>query len=203
MNLYFRLLLRLLASYRAPRISTADETRQWFRVWPHDIDVFGHMNNGRYLQMMDVARTVWMRRCGALGVMRRQRWGAALGGGSIRFRRALKPFARYELTTRLLGWDSRWFYLEHGFNDAQGRCVAVGLSRAAICSRQGWVRTSEVMDLVDPGVTAPELPAYVSALGQQEEAMQRCYSAHQQRTLAPAPTPHFALHEQDQEEQAA
>lgn len=180
MNLYFRLLAQLLRSLWQPVITTRDETRQWFRVLPQDIDVFGHMNNGRYLQMMDIARTVWMRRCGALGVMRRQRWGAALGGGSIRFRRALKPFERYELTTRLIGWDSRWFYLEHGFLDRHGRCVAVGLSRAALRGRKGWVRTDDVMDLVDPGVTSPALPAYAIALSQQEEVMQRAFACREQ-----------------------
>lgn len=185
MNLYFRLLLNLLISRWQTRINTSETTNSRFRVWPQDIDVFGHMNNGRYLQIMDVARTAWMSRCGALGAMIDNHWGAALGGGSIRFRKSLKAFERYEVTTRLLCWDSRWFYLEHGFVDSQGRCVAVGVSRAAIRSRKGWVRTGDIMALIDPEAVSAPVPDYLRQMGSAEEAMQRAYLG--DGTGAPSP----------------
>ncbi len=176
MNLYFRLLLKLLLTRWQERIDTSQTTTTHFRVWPHDVDVFGHMNNGRYLQIMDTARSTWMARCGALGVMRRNKWGAALGGGSIRFRKALKPLQRYRVTTRLVTWDKRWFYLEHGFLDEADRCIAVGVSRAAIRSRKGWVHTCEVMALVDPQAKQAAVPEYVRSLGKAEEAMQLAFT---------------------------
>ena len=37
------------------------------RVWPTDLDMNVHMNNGRYLQIMDVARAEWMMRTGVEG----------------------------------------------------------------------------------------------------------------------------------------
>lgn len=175
MNLYFRLLLNLLRSRWQPRIHTGETITSRFRVWPQDIDVFGHMNNGRYLQIMDVARTGWMSRCGALGVMLNNQWGAALGGGSIRFRKSLRAFQTYEVTTRLVCWDGRWFYLEHGFVDAKGQCVAVGISRAAIRSRCGWVRTRDVMALVDPDAVSAPVPEYLRQMGRVEEAIHRGY----------------------------
>lgn len=175
MNLYLRLFFHLLIGRFQRSLSTADETETRFRVWPQDVDLFGHMNNGRYLQIMDVARSHWMLRCGALGVMARQRWGAALGGGSIRFRRSLKPLQSYRVRTRLLCWDRRWFYLEHGFIDAAGRTVAVGISRAALRSRRGWVGTKEVMDEVDPGAESAPIPAYLRTLLNAEEAMQTAF----------------------------
>lgn len=175
MNLYLRLFFHLLVGRFQGSLTTADETETRFRVWPQDIDLFGHMNNGRYLQIMDVARSHWMLRCGALGVMARQRWGAALGGGSIRFRRPLKPFQSYQVQTRLLCWDRRWFFLEHGFIDAEGHTVAVGISRAALRSRRGWVGTQEVMDHLDPGAQSAPIPAYLSTLLNAEEAMQAAF----------------------------
>ncbi len=179
MNLYFRLLLKLLLTRWQQRIDTSETTTARFRVWPQDVDVFGHMNNGRYLQIMDIARSSWMARCGALGVMRENKWGAALGGGSIRFRKALKPFQRYRVTTRLISWDSRWFYLEHGFLDEADRCIAVGVSRAAIRSHKGWVRTGDVMALVDPQAKPAVVPDYLRDLGDAETAMQQAYTKRQ------------------------
>lgn len=138
------------------------------------------MNNGRYLQIMDVARASWMTRTGVIETMRGMRWGASLGGGTVRFRRSLKPFQRYQVTTRLIGWDDRWFYLEHGFLDTDARCIAVGLSRAALRGARDWVHTDTVLELVDP--TAPPLPIpdYVRQLTSLEETLYREFCRDQQ-----------------------
>lgn len=142
-----------------------------FRVWPHDLDVFGHMNNGRYLQIMDVARTEWMMRSGVVNNMRKQRWSALLGGGATRFNRSLKLWQRYEVRTRLLCWDSRWFYIEHLFTDLDGRKIAIGVSRAAIRHTKGWVHTDKVVDAIAPGAVSPTAPEYLSLWRTLDDAM--------------------------------
>lgn len=163
MNLYLRLVLVLLRSWREPRSHWSAPAERWFRVWPHDLDAFGHMNNGRYLQIMDVARTAWMARTGVLRAMWQEGWSGVLGGGLTRYRHPLKPFQRYRVRTVLLCWDDRWFYFEHAFVDATERCVAVGLSRAALRSADGWVDTGNAVDMVDPLAEAPQPPAYLAA----------------------------------------
>ena len=47
MNLYLRLLLTLLGAWRAPELHHGETSERDFRVWPHDIDVFGHPLYGR------------------------------------------------------------------------------------------------------------------------------------------------------------
>ena len=39
-----------------PPLSVLDEDRIRMHVWPHDIDLNLHMNNARYLSVMDYAR---------------------------------------------------------------------------------------------------------------------------------------------------
>ena len=151
MNLYLRLLLALSRGLLADRLDYRSYLISSFRVWPHDIDAFGHMNNGRYLQIMDVARTDWMARVGVVETMFRNRWTAVIGGGLIRYRHALKPFQRYEVKTRLLSWDQRWWYLEHVFVDQRGRQVAIGVSRAGIRQKRGWLATEDMIDALVPG----------------------------------------------------
>jgi len=179
MNLYLRLIIAILVSRLRPQANTSLRLDSQFRVWPHDLDAFGHMNNGRYLQIMDVARTAWMGRCGALSAMVTNNWGAVLGGGTVRFRKSLKVFQKYRVTTRLVCWDSRWFYLEHGFIDSKNRCVAVGVSRAALQSRKGWVTTKEDMAVVDPDAIAPPIPQYLKDMTKLEDEMQRQFTAAQ------------------------
>ncbi len=173
MNLYLRLLLTMLAAWRSPALGHEETSERRFRVWPHDIDLFGHMNNGRYLQIMDVARADWMLRTGVIDAMRRNRWGAVLGGGVVRFRRSLKPMQTYRVRTRLICWDERWFYHEHTFLNGAGHCVAVGITRAALRSGGNWVASRSVVRAVSEGAVSPPLPAYLKELLDAEEAMFR------------------------------
>ena len=156
---------------RADRLQHDGLFKKTFRVWPHDLDAFGHMNNGRYLQIMDVARAEWMVRTGVFGSMRLQGWSALLGSGVTRFRRSLKLWQRYEVRTRLLCWDDRWFYFEHNFVDTAGRSVAVGVSRAALRSTEGWVPAEVVAEQVAPGASSPPAPAYLKQWLSLDDAM--------------------------------
>ena len=81
MNLYLRLILTWLRNRRSDARHYLHVARSRFRVLPHDLDAFGHMNNGRYLQIMDVARVEWMMQTGVAGEIRRQGWAPLLGGG--------------------------------------------------------------------------------------------------------------------------
>ena len=56
MNLYWRMLLLRLRWLRARRISIWDTARTPFRVVPTDLDLLRHMNNGKYLTLMDLGR---------------------------------------------------------------------------------------------------------------------------------------------------
>lgn len=162
MNLYLRLLFALCHTLRNP-VHCDVELECVFRVWPHDLDAFGHMNNGRYLQIMDVARVRWMARTGVLRAMLRSRWSGVIGGALTRYRYSLRPFQRYRVRTRLVYWDRRWFYFEHTFLDAHDRCVAAGLSRTALRGQCGWILTDDAVRLVDPGANPPEAPPYLDA----------------------------------------
>ena len=161
MNLYLRLLIVVAAGLRASRLSINHHTRSRFRVWPHDLDAFGHMNNGRYLQIMDVARTDWMVRTGVVQAIWRNNWSALLGGGMTHYRHPLRLFQRYEVCTKLVHWDNRWFFFEHSFLDKRQRLIAVGVSRAAVRSHNTWVATSQAVDEICPTAERPVAPEYL------------------------------------------
>lgn len=171
MNLYLRLLVIWLRTAFRPRQHPFIPTLTRFRVRPWEIDVFGHMNNGRYLQIMDLARVHWMRRCGVTDAAVARRWSALLGGHIIRFHRALRPLQSYTVSTRLLGWDARWFFIEHRFETRGGRLVALAISRAALRRRDGWVPAADVANAVIPGTPSPALPTAVTRWLEADELM--------------------------------
>jgi hypothetical protein len=85
------------------------------RVWPNDLDFNLHVNNGRYLALADIGRMHWFARTGLLGVARSRKAYPVVGDAIAKFRRDLKAFQSFEIYTRLIGWDSKWGFLEHRF----------------------------------------------------------------------------------------
>ena len=62
---------------------------------PDDLDVNVHMNNGRYLALMDLGRFDLMVRARLYRPKEhRQRW-PVLGSTMVRYRRSLQPFQRF------------------------------------------------------------------------------------------------------------
>lgn len=89
------------------------ESRIPMRVWATDIDPYLHLNNGRYLTLMDMGRLDLGVRTGLAKVSLQRGWMPVAGAATIKFRRELRAFARFELTSRIAHWDDRWLYFEH------------------------------------------------------------------------------------------
>jgi acyl-CoA thioesterase FadM len=126
MTLWLRVLVVFIASLFRPRLGLADESILALRVLPTDLDINVHMNNARYLAVMDLGRFDLILRSGIWRVVHKRRLQPVLGGSLVRFRRPLGPFQRFSLKTRLLGWDERWFYIEQLMESADGMaCLAL------------------------------------------------------------------------------
>lgn len=85
MNLWLRLLLLHLTLARRARIDLLQEVVLDLRVWPTDLDIQRHMNNGRYLSVMDLGRYALMARTGLLGVAAEHRWMPLVRGIDIEY----------------------------------------------------------------------------------------------------------------------
>ena len=115
MNLWWRLLRRWIVLMRSRPASLWDEVSVSFTVSPTDLDVLGHMNNGRYLTLMDLGRYELLKRSGWWERLAELGWAAVVAGQTITYRRELRLGQRFDLRTRVLGFDDRWCYLEHRF----------------------------------------------------------------------------------------
>lgn len=161
MKLLFRMIPATCRGVTGDTLHPFKTIESSFRVLPTDLDINLHLNNGRYHQLIDVNRLEWLVRTRILQAALTRRWKPVLGGTLIQFRREMKLWQQGLLRTRLLGWDERWFYLEHVVATKQGKLVAQGLAKAAFRGRAGWVPTASVREAVGHPSLEMELPARV------------------------------------------
>lgn len=161
MNLVFRLLYVIFGAWRWPALKASDSSVLKFRVWPLDMDLNLHLTNSRYLALMDLGRTDLILRSGMWKLMKRDRLAVVLGGVAMRFRRSLPPFARFTLTTRLLGWDERWVYVEQIFTGPQGLACSAVL-RSTFLKNGKIVEPAQLFTELLPKDAIPRLPDWVA-----------------------------------------
>jgi acyl-CoA thioesterase FadM len=162
MNLILRLLLLLLGASRRSRLNVTDTSTLDLRVWPNDLDVQMHMNNGRFASVMDLGRIDLLVRSGFWREARRRGWYPLVGAIAIEYRRPLRVFQRYRLTTRILGWDERWFYIEQRFI-RDGRVVAIATVKAIIRGAAGVVPSAEALEAIGAVGESPPLSEQIAA----------------------------------------
>ncbi len=168
-----RLWYTLASGLARPRQDLLDECRVTLRVLPNDLDVNRHMTNSRYLLAMDLGRWDFAMRTRMWREMGRRRWFPLVGSATLRFRRGLDAFQRYELRTRLVAWDEKWCWFEQRF------CVgeslhAVGRVKFLLRGPQGNVPTAELLAACGPPAAPEEqLPEAIRLWQQAEEAERR------------------------------
>ncbi|HXP96475.1 MAG TPA: thioesterase family protein [Telmatospirillum sp.] len=160
MTQLIRLLRVIIASLFAERLEPFAESVLAFRVMPADIDINLHMNNARYLAMMDLGRWDFILRTGFWRHVLKDKMQPVIGGAVVRFRRPLQPFQPFVLRTRQITWDERWLYLEQHI-ESDGLLVCSAQVRAAFLQGNRTVPPAMVAALVGAGPTPPPPPGWV------------------------------------------
>src|SRR6187431_2310933 len=163
MALFLRLLLLLLTAPFRPRCQLFEPTRKRFRVWPPDLDVLFHVNNGVYLSMLDVARVDLLLRSGLVRRLWRKGLYPVVAAETIRFRRSLQLFQAFEVETVIIGWDDKAFIIQHRFLRRE-ELVAEAFVRSRFLRRAGGtVSSQELLELAGETGPSPALPAWIEA----------------------------------------
>jgi acyl-CoA thioesterase FadM len=166
-------LLRFLAEHArhsgAPDLDLFDSHVSEHLIWPHDLDPWLELNNGRTLTLYDFGRTVLFRRTGLAALMKARGWGGTVAGSSVRYRRRVKAWDRIEMRSRIEGWDDRFVYLTQGMW-RDGECTSHALFRTAVIGRSrqapGVVPTAEVAAALR--AEPKPLPAWITAWAEAE-----------------------------------
>ncbi|MEI9935791.1 MAG: thioesterase family protein [Pseudomonadota bacterium] len=163
MNLFLRLLLLFLTAPFRPRCQLLEPARKRFIVWPPDLDVLLHVNNGVYLSMLDVARVDLLLRSGMARRLLRKGFYPVVAAETIRFRRSLQLFQVFDVETAVIGWDDKAFIIQHRFLRGD-ELVAEAVVRSRFLKRSGGtVSSQDLLDLVGRSDPSPALPAWIEA----------------------------------------
>jgi acyl-CoA thioesterase FadM len=116
MNLFFRFLRVFLPAFFA-KVHTGLMDLHIVRsaVWLGDQDPMGHMTNSRYSSFTDLGMMNYMGRTGALKAYRKRGWIPIVQFESFNYIRMLRFPQKFEVQTRLAGWDGSFLCFEHKF----------------------------------------------------------------------------------------
>lgn len=162
---------------RGPKLGFTDVSRSTFRVWPTDLDILRHMNNGKYLSIMDIGRYDLMQRNGVFDLFTREGWYPVVVGQTISYRKSLNPWKKFVIESRILGFDEQGVYLEQRFvrpAPAESEIAGVpeiyarAVVRARILRRAGGVvPVSEIIEKSGANPDELRVPAEYLAWGEQ------------------------------------
>lgn len=180
MNLWLRLIWLLISSRFRPRLTPPlAMSVVSLIVLPNDLDIYGHMNNGRYLTIMDLGRADIFMRSGLARAVRGAGWNPVLNAAKVRFRRELRLWQRFRMETRIVYWEATTFVMEHRIvTRLEGGREAVAtqaLMRGGLYDRKarGFVPVADLFKLMNIDMPSPPLSDDVRAFLDAEDALKR------------------------------
>jgi acyl-CoA thioesterase FadM len=180
MNLWLRILYVYLRSLFLPKLEHWTTTSKLpLRVWLTDLDTNLHMNNGRFLTVMDLGRFDLLLRSGLWDMVRHTGAVPILAAAQIRYRRPLNFWTRFYLESAVTAWDQKWFYIEQRFiyrdGPDAGKVAAIGLVKGSFFDTQTktTIPTEKVMAHLGEEVTFPPLPEAVTSWGVAEDELRK------------------------------
>ena len=158
-------LLKVMLVHRKPDGAGFLDTHVSHHIcWPWDLDPWRELNNGRTLTLYDLGRVPMANRMGLSGAMRQRRWGMAVAGASVRYRKRVTVFQRIEMRTHVVGWDDKFIYIEQSMWRGD-TCTSHILLRTAVTGKRGIVPPGEVVDVIAEvtgrDIVQPDLPDWV------------------------------------------
>lgn len=108
------------------------------RTLPTDLDLLGHMNNGRYASLFDLGRFDLLIRSGMWRIFQERGWYPVVASETITFRKSLQLWQRFTVESRLHGHDDKSAYLVHRAV-VDGEIYAEMIVRARFLRRSGGI----------------------------------------------------------------
>ncbi len=174
MNLWLRLIWCLVAARFRPALKLPDDASVLrFRVGLFDLDPSLHLNNGRYLTLMDLGRLDAILRSGLWRAARANKWVPIASSIMIRYRRELGFMQAFQLKTRVLCWDAHSVIMEQEFvfdsGPRDGQIAAHALFKGGLYDRKAgaFVPIARLIEIIGASAESPtpgpEVDAFLKA----------------------------------------
>ncbi len=157
---FFRMAKELFIHRNAPPLKMGEVHVSHHMCWPWDLDFMFELNNGRTLTLYDLGRIPLAKRGGLIRAISENKWGLTVAGTSVRYRRRIRAFQKFEIRSHVLGWDERFLYLEQTIW-TKGHCANQALYRTAVTGPDGIVDPTLVAKAMGVDTQSPALPQWV------------------------------------------
>ena len=145
MHMILRTILMFLKKPFMPKAAFDEVTEVSMRVLPTDLDILWHVNNGMYFSYFDFGRWSMIFRNGIYDLSMKKGWYSVVAGETIRFRRSLKLWDKFTITTKVLGHDEKAFFIQQKIT-CKGELMATGLIKVRFLARKGGtIPTADVL----------------------------------------------------------
>ena len=120
------------------------------------------MNNGVYLTLLDLARFDLMKRANTWQRLKKQKVHPVVVQESITFRKSLTPWLKFQVETKILGWDEQAFFVGQRFV-VKGEIYAEAVVKLRFLKSPKGTPTPNEINEMAGGWTAeiPQLPEWV------------------------------------------
>jgi acyl-CoA thioesterase FadM len=163
MKLWLRILYQLFSWRSRGPLQIHEVAIRRFRVWPSDLDIYAHMNNGVFLTLLDLGRYDHGKRTGIWNKWKKIGWYPVVVAENITFRKSLELWQVFDLESKVIGWTDEAFYFEQRFV-IKGEIYARAVVRIRFLKRsRGIVTPEEILSVTPWTGPAPKLPEWVAA----------------------------------------
>lgn len=171
MNMMCRFILVFLLTRYNPNASLFKLARKSFIALPTDIDFYMHINNGRYLSFLDIARIRVLIETKIMSILKKNKIYGVVACEMIRFKKSIDLFVKFEVTTQLIYWDDKYFYIKQCFYIKEELCAFALVKIRFIHKERGVISPAEVFKIANLTEEAATMPNYVEHLNAAEREL--------------------------------
>lgn len=164
----FRLFLLIIQCLVSPELSFAAHRTLKFRAMPlFDTDVTKMFTHG-YGRFMELGLWNLLLSSDLRKIAFKKKLAPTTSNEIFSYKKSIKAFQKLELTTKLVHWDERTFYLEHVIRSEDGSVCATAIVTGVMRSPQGVVRPADIIReaglLVEPDALSASTSNAILAL---------------------------------------
>lgn len=145
MHMLFRTGYSFLKKGFLKKTEIGEKTVISMRVMPVDLDFLWHVNNGVYFSYLDFGRMDMIFRNGVFDLCQKNGWYSVVASESIKFKKSLELWDKFEIETEIMGHDDRYFFIQQRFM-RKNDLMATGLIKVRFLKKSGGtLATSEIL----------------------------------------------------------